>query len=348
MQENPQTWLSFFGLHDQPFAPTADPAYFYATRAHKECLFRLWNHVEERYGIAVVLGDYGTGKTTLLRKLISGMHGRTDRYATAVLASPIPSWTSFSLLENIVSQFGPPPGTRSFAAYMERLCEEVLARQDRIVTLVIDDAQNLNKRGQLELLRLVQNLETPQHKLLNLVLFAQMEWADILRAAPNFEQRVNMTYTLQPLDIKETRELIDFRIRQAGAGDRAPVFEESAIRAIHAYAQGSPRVTVTVCRNALVLAAQLKARRVGQAIILHTIQRTMLPDAEKQARVVAVLEPAAEPASAPRAAASDAGVVPSKRRSLHPYAEKANRMLLRSPAPKPENGRPPFAGPTDA
>lgn len=196
--------LKEYGLNEQPFAPTADPAYFYATQEHKSCLYRLWSSIDERHGIAVVLGNYGTGKTTLLRKLMTGMAADTEKYNTAVIGSPIPSWTSFSLLEAIINQFGLTPSTRSFAAYMESLNQYLIQNRNRVNTLIIDDAQNLNKRGQLELLRLAQNLETPQHKLLNLVLFAQLEWARVLEAAPNFQQRVNMTYTLSPLNTEDT------------------------------------------------------------------------------------------------------------------------------------------------
>ncbi|MBN2312146.1 MAG: AAA family ATPase [Candidatus Hydrogenedentes bacterium] len=290
MDEGSNTVLTFFGLREQPFAATADPAFFCATREYKECLFRLWNTIDDRHGIAVILGHYGTGKTTLLRKLLTGMRAKPDRYNTAVIASPIPSWTSFSLLEALVSQFGLQPPKRSFITYMESLYRYLLAQRSRINTLIIDDAQNLNKRGQLELLRLVQNLETPQHKLLNLAFFAQLEWMPVLRAAPNFEQRISMAYTLGPLSEEETRRLIEYRLRQAGAGSRGPLFEDGALRVIHAFAEGSPRVTVTLCRNALLLAAQLKSQRITQAVILHTIQKTTLPDAQKNARIAAVLK----------------------------------------------------------
>ncbi len=285
-----QSNLAFFGLHEQPFAPTADPAYFYATREHKECLFRLWGSIDGRHGIAVILGNYGTGKTTLLRKLITGMAANPDRYCTGIIGSPIPSWTSFALLESAVAQFGLHPQDKSFVGYMEALNQFLLRNRERSCTLIIDDAQNLNKRGQLELLRLVQNLETHQHKLLNLVLFAQLEWMDVLRAAPNFAQRINMTYTLGPIQFDETRHFIEFRLRQAGAEPGSgPEFTETALRAIHAYSEGSPRVIVTLCRNAILLAAQLKSFEVGHELVLHTIDKTMLPDPERRARVVSAI-----------------------------------------------------------
>lgn len=274
--------LKAFGLKEQPFAPTADPAYFYATQEHKACLYQLWSSIDERHGIAVVLGNYGTGKTTLLRKLMTGMAADPEKYNTAVIGSPIPSWTSFSLLEAIIQQFGLSPEKRSFASYMESLNRYLIVNRERINTLIIDDAQNLNKRGQLELLRLAQNLETPQHKLLNLVLFAQLEWSRVLQAAPNFQQRVNMTYTLEPLSVEDVSQFIRFRLTHAGATEeRTKVFQPDAIQLVHTFSEGNPRVIVTLCRNALLFAAHSKKNVVDREVVLHTIDKTTLPNSRK-------------------------------------------------------------------
>ena len=326
--------LRHFGLREQPFAPTADPAYFFATAGNKECLYRLWSNIDERHGIAVVLGNYGTGKTTLLRKLIVGTQADPEKYCTAVIGSPVPSWTSYALLEAIVAQFGLQPSEPSFVACMEALNRHLLANRNRICTLIIDDAQNLNKRGQIELLRLVQNLETEQHKLINLVFFAQLEWAQVLRAAPNFEQRINVTYTLQPLTQEEMRHFIEYRLAQAGAIPGAgPEFDEHALRAIHVYSDGSPRVVVTLCRNALVVAAQLRTRVITRDIILHTIDKTTLPDPERRAKVVATLgmnaRPVAPASPAPAAvpAMPAPAAVPRAVVNLPANAVAANQIL---------------------
>jgi len=342
--------LRFFGLREQPFAPTADPAYFYATQANKECLYQLWNNIDERHGIAVVLGNYGTGKTTLLRKLLTGMSADPARYCTAVIGSPIPSWSSFALLEAIVAQFGLQPAEASFVSCMEALNRHLLANRHRVCTLVIDDAQNLNKRGQIELLRLIQNLETEQHKLLNLVFFAQLEWAQVLRAAPNFEQRVNVTFTLQPLPLEDLRVLLDFRLSQAiGDPALAPKFDDGALRALHAYGGGSPRMAVTVCRNALGVAAQRGVRTITQDLVLETIDKTTLPEPERRARLGALIAPAgvatavrpeapAPPAGAPAPrAAPPAPAVPQDARAalLTPLAAMpaADETPVAEPAP---------------
>lgn len=343
--EQVDSHLSFFGFREQPFAPTADPAYFYATRSHKECLFHVWNSIDERHGIAVVLGNYGTGKTTLLRKLMTGMAADRDRYITAVIGSPVPSWTSFALLKAVVVQFGLRPPKESFVTYMEALNRYLLANRDRICTLIIDDAQNLNKRGQVELLRLIQNLETPRHKLLNLVFFAQLEWMKVLRAAPNFEQRINMAYTLLPIAFEDTRHFIEFRIKQAGGEeDLAPVFDGDALKAIHAYAEGSPRVIVTLCRNALLLAGRTRVRNIGQEMVLHTIEKTTVPDPEKRARAAATStkEPRPQAGSAPGGTPApvyeEQPERPSGRRRHDERDERASRLLLNAARTKQDPG----------
>lgn len=302
--------LDFFGLREQPFAPTADPAYFYAAADHKECLFRLWQNLDQREGAAVVLGSHGVGKTMLLRKLVSDMSAEGDRYRTAVIGSPLPAWNGLALLDAITAQFGLPPAGQNYVEQLESLNQFLLANRDGLCTLIVDDAQNLNKRGQMELLRLLQNLETQQHKLLNMVFFAHSDWADVLRAAPGFSQRVNLTYTLGPLDFEEVRHFIEFRLFQAGAvPDRAPVFDEAALRAIHAAAEGNPRLITSICRHALLAAAQLRTRRIGHEIIVHTIDKTMLPGLEMRARVAAAVLQAA-PAFPPRAAQEETREVP--------------------------------------
>jgi hypothetical protein len=131
-----------------------------------------------------------------------------------------------------------------------------------------------------------------------------------------------MTFTLAPLDADETRQLIQFRLRQAGAGRSAPVFDDDAVRVIHVYSEGSPRVIVTLCRNALLIAAQLKTRRINEEIILHTIDKTMLPDDERRMRAAQAMERRPEqPATPPEAPAAPA--------RLNADEERANQLLLR-------------------
>jgi hypothetical protein len=110
----------------------------------------------------------------------------------------------------------------------------------------------------------------------------------VLRAAPNFEQRINMTYTLDAIEVAEMRGFIEFRLRQAGATPQGgPLFDDTAVKVIHAYSEGSPRVSVTLCRNAMLLAARLSKRVIDRDMILHTIEKTTVPDPEKRAKALA-------------------------------------------------------------
>jgi hypothetical protein len=192
------------------------------------------------------------------------------------------------------------------------------------------------------LLRLAQNLETPQHKLLNLVCFAQLEWSRVLEAAPNFLQRVNLVYTLSPITVDDLREMIQFRIRQAGAdGPRTPEFEDAAIRTIHGYSEGNPRVIVSLCRNSLLLGAQLEQRRITAEMVLHTIEKTMPADAEKLARTRTQAGPAPEevaprvherPVESPQPVGAQAAVAVGARTPVNVknFSQRANQLLLQA------------------
>ena len=321
---------TLWGIRLQPFAATADPAFFFPMPSCHECLFRLWETIQGRNGIAVVLGGYGAGKTTILRKLIADMEAEPGTYNPAVLESPIPAWSSFDMLSAISRLFRLNPAADTYSGHMEALHDYLRAHADQATVLIVDDAQNLTKRGQLELLRLAQNIEAPTHKLLNILLFAQLDWLEALEAAPNFRQRVDMIYTLEPMTAEETAELIQGRLARAGAHAPDQIFTGAAIRIIHAYAEGSPRLTVNLCRNVLSAATQLKEPRVDIDLVLYTLDRTAALDPVKRAR----LDTAARNLNGgdPETSGTASGITgrtPSERMRRSEEA-RANRLLLRA------------------
>lgn len=256
----------FFGLERDPFTPTADPAFFYFTLEFERCLFGLKKSIDSRYGIVLVFGNYGTGKTSLMRHLFYHIARRTHLYNTAVLGSPNPAWSAHTLMEEICTQFRIPSEKPTINAYQHAFNQFLMSNRNRINTLIVDDGQNLDKREHLEILRLLQNIETPQHKLLNLVIFAQMELIPIIKAQPNFEQRVNNAYVLNPLSFEETKNMIQFRLQKAGLEADRKVFDDECLETIYEYSQGIPREVVTICRNSMVL-----AKRIGQAQIQNSV-----------------------------------------------------------------------------
>lgn len=318
--------LDFYGLREQPFAATADPAYFYAPREYKECLFRIWTAVEGGHGPVIVLGRGGMGKTILLRKVLADMAADADRYETAVVASPSPAWTGFLLLETLLDRLHLAPERRSYDAWMEALNRYLLEDPDRLRILLVDDAQNIAKPSALEVLRLTQNLETPQRKLLNLVMFGQLEWAESLRAAPGLAGRASVVYVLPPFSLEDTRRMVEFRLRQAGAADGGPFFSEESVQLAHEYAEGVPGAVVTVCRNALAVAARLGQREIGKEIVLYTLEKTTLPNLDLDGDPTTP-----DPADLTEPEPGSSAVRPNSSRSRIPRAleEHANELLLR-------------------
>ena len=260
-----------FGLERDPFTPTADPAFFYFTMDFERCLFGLKKSIDSRYGIVLVFGNYGTGKTSLMRHLFYHIARRTHLYNTAVLGSPNPSWSGHTLLEEICHQFRIPTTRPTVNAYQHAFNQFLINNRNRINTLIIDDAQNLEKKEHLEILRLLQNIETPEHKLLNLVIFAQMELIPIVKAHPSFEQRVNNAYVLNPLSFEDTVNMIRFRLQKAGLDPQEKLFDDESLRTIYEYSQGIPRDVVTICRNAMVVAKRIGQKEIQDSIVLYAI-----------------------------------------------------------------------------
>lgn len=321
-----QPILNFYGLREHPFAATADPAYFYATREYKECLFRIWTSLEGGHGPVVILGRPGLGKTMLLRKVLADMAADTVKYNTAVIASPGPDWTPSELLRDLVERFGLAYSGEAVASGLETLNRYLLGNSQRINTLIIDDAQNLELPDHLEVLRLTQNIETPQRKLLSLVLFGQTEWSETLRQRPNFTQRLEAVFNLNPLSLEDARRLIEYRLRRAGLSDGRMLFEEPAVRLVHARSEGIPRTLVSLCRSALVVAARLRSQAISREIIQYVAERSILPEA-------GVATPAPEAAAAPEPVAPPAppeAPLGFRQRLARAMEERANQLLLRS------------------
>jgi general secretion pathway protein A len=261
----------FFGLDRDPFTPTADPAFFYFTLEFERCLFGLKKSIDSRYGIVLVFGNYGTGKTSLMRHLFYHIARRTHLYNTAVLGSPNPSWGGFTLMEEICNQFRIPVQKPTINAYQSAFNQFLVNNRNRINTLIVDDAQNLDKKEHLETLRLLQNIETPQSKMLNLIMFAQLELIPVIKAQPNFEQRVNNAYVLNPLSYEETANMIRFRLAKAGLNAEENLFDEESLQTIYEFSQGSPRDIVTICRNSMVIAKRIGQPRIQNSIVMYAI-----------------------------------------------------------------------------
>jgi general secretion pathway protein A len=255
-----------FGLTQEPFNITPDPAFLYLSASHREALAQLSYGINARKGFLVLTGEVGTGKTTLIQALLNDVNPTTE---TAMIFGTITS--PMDLLRYVCEEFGlvdPKQPRHEMHDYLVLLNEFLLEkyRKKNNCALIIDEAQNLAVNV-LESIRLLSNFETPKDKLLQIVLVGQPELAARLNAPEmrQLKQRVTLRHQLRPLSLNECREYISNRIRFAGG--EATIFSADALECIFAYAGGVPRLINVLCDNAMLTGYALGAREIDCAII---------------------------------------------------------------------------------
>jgi general secretion pathway protein A len=243
-------YKKFFGLKENPFNVNPDPRYLYLTPNTQEALACLTYGIETRKGFILLTGEVGTGKTTLINKLLEWLH--KERVFTAFVFNPRLSVSQF--FDFMMADFGIPCETHQKGQMLLKLNQWLLDRYqagERAV-LVVDEAQNLSPQ-MLEEIRLLTNLETSTEKLLQIVLAGQPELEQKLNQPQlrQLRQRITLRAKTRQLTLDETQGYIQERMRIAGA-ENPDIFSPEAVAAVHRYARGIPRVTNLLCEHALV------------------------------------------------------------------------------------------------
>ncbi len=232
-------YLEYFNLVEFPFNITPDPRFLYFAPHHQEAFDHLMYGITQRKGFIELTGEVGSGKTTLCRALLSSLGSEVK---TALILNP--SLTETQLLRAMLNDFGLEPSGRDRLAYIECLNDFLLEHYHEgiNVALLIDEAQDLTPQV-MEQVRLLSNLETDQHKLIQIVLCGQPELKKRLNRPDlrQLRQRITVRYNLPPLTIKETDHYINHRLRVAGPNARVK-FSYGAVKAVDRYANGCPRL----------------------------------------------------------------------------------------------------------
>ena len=247
------SYFKVLGLEKEPFSTSPDPDFFYHSLSHLTALKRLEIALRLKRGMSLIIGDVGTGKTTLWRTLIQQFASEPDVIFHVMLDPGFKSESQF--LASLCRSFGlddahSGPLARSLRETLEKHLFRTAAEQEKTVVLIIDEGQKLEPEN-LEVLRTLLNYETNEYKLLQLVILAQMEFVPKIREMRNFSDRVSLTYALNPLDENETGEMIEFRLRQAGYRRRYALFTADAVKLIHFSSGGYPRKIALLCHEAL-------------------------------------------------------------------------------------------------
>src|SRR6266576_3511612 len=245
-------YKEFYGLRANPFNVNPDPRYLFLTRHTEEALACLTYGIQSRKGFVLLTGEVGTGKTTLINKLMEWL--RLQQVATAFIFNSrmdVPQ-----LLDFMMADFGIPCDTKSKSQLLQRLYNWLLDRYraGETAVLVIDEAQNLSDEV-LEEIRMLTNLETFTEKLLQIVLVGQPELEQKLKQPQlrQLRQRLTLRAKTHALTLDETKAYVHQRLRIAGSNGQQ-IFEPEALVAIHRYASGIPRVINLLCEHCLVSA----------------------------------------------------------------------------------------------
>ena len=245
-------YKEFFGLRANPFNVNPDPRYLFLTRHTEEALACLTYGIQSRKGFVLLTGEVGTGKTTLINKLLEWL--RAQQVPTAFIFNSRMNVPQF--LDYMMADFGIPCDSKSKSQILQRLYNWLLDRYraGETAVLIVDEAQNLTDEV-LEEIRMLTNLETFTEKLLQIVLVGQPELEAKLKQPQlrQLRQRLTLRAKTHPLTIDETKAYVQQRLRIAGSDGRQ-IFDPEALTAIHKYSAGIPRVVNLLCEHCLVSA----------------------------------------------------------------------------------------------
>jgi general secretion pathway protein A len=262
-------YCEFYGLKEKPFTVTPNPRFVFLSKNHKEAFAHLLYGIDNHAGFILLTGEIGTGKTTVLRTLLSQLDNSTVR--SALILNP--SLSAKELLASINREFGIGWEGLNATDLLDTLNRFLLSenRSGHTVALVIDESQNLEPQV-LEQIRLISNLETETDKLIQIVLAGQPELTDILQRPElrQFGQRITVRYHLSAMDFDDTRAYIEHRLEVAG-GLRAAAFSKGAMKKIFSYSRGIPRLINIVCDRALLIGYIDESRDISTGMAARAI-----------------------------------------------------------------------------
>lgn len=261
-------YTEYYGFNEKPFTLTPDPEFLYLSKQHQAALNMLEYGLHNQAGITVINGEVGSGKTTLVRRILQDV----DQTLTVGLISN--AHAAFGdLLMWVLNAFAiecdAVDKASRYQAFVDFLIQEY--SENRRTVLIIDEAQNLDAQA-LEELRLLSNINADKYLLLQLILIGQPELLDMLRKPElrQLAQRVSVDYRLKPLKYKEAVNYIRHRLQVAGGSPE--LFDKYAIAVIFYYSQGVPRLINTLCDFALVYGFAEEAESIDLLLMLDVIR----------------------------------------------------------------------------
>ncbi len=261
---------SFYNMREHPFSFAAEEKFYYDSPQHSKALLKLSHAVETEKGLALLVGDIGTGKTTLSRRLLDQLISQeVEATLLVIIHSEITSLWFLKKLALMLEVSGSSEDKiEIITAVYHRLLE--FERKQKKVVILIDEANMLRSKEIMEEIRGLLNLESEHGKLLNFILFGLPDTEDYLRLDPPLYQRIAIRCVLETLDEEATYNYVLHRLRVAGC--TRSLFDQGAMSAIYLYSKGNPRTINAICDNALLEGYLLKRDTVDVNIIDDVVQ----------------------------------------------------------------------------
>lgn len=258
-------YLQYYRLKEHPFSNVVDNKFYFDSPQHRDALLKLKYAIDTKKGLAVVIGDIGTGKTTLARRLLDDLN--EDLYEATLLVVIHSSVSSEWLLRKFAIQLGIKDTKEDKVEILGQIYKRLweINESGKTAVMLIDEVQMLKSREIMEEFRGLLNMEMPGGKMINLVLFGQPDLEEVLSLDEPLKQRVAMRVPLRPFNEDNTVEYIKHRLHVAG-GDET-LFLYNALREIYKYSRGIPRLINTICDNALLEGYLFKAKNIDDSII---------------------------------------------------------------------------------
>ena len=269
-------YFSILNLTREPFSNSPDPDYFYHSRQHLDCLQKLELSLHLRRGLNVIIGEVGTGKTTLCRQLIRRFAQQKEMETHLILDPLFKDGADFlSAVTQLLSGKGPAEGTTDWQ--VKEFIKHSLFRkgvdQKKTTVLIIDEGQKIPVFC-LELLREFLNYETNEYKLLQIVIFAQTEFESVIREHPNFADRISLCHHLRPLSLRDTHMMIRFRLEKSSSTPQPlNLFTLPALVAIHRLTGGFPRKVINLCHQCILAMIIQNRKKVGWRLVRRCSER---------------------------------------------------------------------------
>ena len=257
-------YFQLLQLEREPFSNSPDPDYFFRSDQHQACLQKLELALRLKRGLNVILGDVGTGKTTMCRELIR-QFAQDTTFETHLILDPATA-TACEFLQTIAGMICDDELARhlSESEIKERIKQTLFKKgvdQGKTIILIIDEGQKIASAN-VETLRELLNYETNEYKLLQIVVFAQQEFAHTLENHPNFADRVNLLHQLSPMNFSDTCRMIHHRLKLSSSSAKPlNLFTKPALWAIYQASRGYPRRIIHICHQSmLAMIIQNKSR----------------------------------------------------------------------------------------